>query len=93
MSDDFFTVGPFKNSKKRIKKFNSHLYFNAYYNKALVNILDLEEERDLALVIGDNATAKELDQKIKTYEVMMALAGSLTLSASIDNGDDIINYD
>jgi hypothetical protein len=33
MSDDFFTVGPFKDSKKRIKKFNSYLYFNAYLIK------------------------------------------------------------
>jgi hypothetical protein len=93
MSDDFFTVGPFKDSKKRIKKFNSYLYFNAYYNKTLVNILDLEEERDLALAIGDNATAIELDQKIKTYETMMVLASSLTLSASIATGDNIISYD
>jgi hypothetical protein len=47
----------------------------------------------LALAIGDNATAIELDQKIKTYETMMVLASSLTLSASIATGDNIISYD
>ena len=61
MIDDFFTVGPFKDSKKRIKKFSSSFYFNAYYNKTLVNILDLEEERNLVLAIGDNLSARQLD--------------------------------
>jgi hypothetical protein len=93
MKDNFFTVGPFMESKENIKSFSRYLYFNIYYNKTLVKLLDLEEERDLAFVIKDNKRALELEQQIITYETMMLLAGSLTLSSSIDAGEHIIHYD
>ena len=92
MSDDFFTVGPFKDAEKRINNFSRYLYFNAYYNKTLVKLLDLEEERDLAIAIDDYQRAEKLKHTIITHETMMVLAGSLTLSSSVDSDEQII-YD
>ena len=92
MSDDFFTVGPFKDSEKRINNFSKYLYFNVYYNRTLVKLLELEEERGLAIVIDDHQRAEELKHTIVTYEAMMHLAGNLALSSSFDSDEQII-YD
>ena len=93
MKDSFFNVGPFKESEERTKSFSRYLYFNIYYNKTLSQLLELEEERELAKIIEDFERVDELKQKIITYETMMLLAGSLTLSSSIDAGEHIIHYD
>ena len=93
MSDNFFTVGPFNNCEKKIKDFSRYLYFNIYYNKTLSQLMVLEEERELAKVIEDFDRVDDLKQQISTYETMMLLAGALTLSSSIDAGENIINYD
>tara|TARA_A100001515_G_C4553596_1_gene204267 strand:- start:382 stop:663 length:282 start_codon:yes stop_codon:yes gene_type:complete len=93
MSDKFFTVGPFKDCEKKTEDFGRHLYFNIYYNKTLSKLLDLEEERELARVIDDFERVDQLKEKIITYETMMLLAGSLTLSSSIETGEHIIDYD
>jgi hypothetical protein len=93
MKGSFFNVGPFKDSEERTKSFSRYLYFNIYYNKTLSQLLELEEERELAKIIDDFERVNELKQKIITYETMMLLAGSLTLSSSIDAGEHIIHYD
>jgi|TARA_R110002020_G_scaffold467642_1_gene691340 hypothetical protein len=93
MIEGFFTVGPFKDSQKRIRKFGSYLYFNTYYNKTLVKLLDLEEERSLAIIIDDIDKVEELNQKIMTYETMMLMVSSYALSESIDSPENNIIYD
>ena len=93
MNNKFFTVGPFKESEDRAGNFSKYLYFNIYYNKTLSQLLELEEERELARIIDDFERVDELKTKIITYETMMLLAGSLTLSSSIDAGENIIHYD
>jgi hypothetical protein len=93
MNDNFFTVGPFKNSERRVRDFSKYLYPNIYYNKTLSQLLDLEEERELAKTIQDFDRVEALKEKIVTYETMMVIAGALTLSSSIDAGEHIIHYD
>ena len=55
--------------------------------------LNEKEIAELAKIIEDFERVDELKQKIITYETMMLLAGSLTLSSSIDAGEHIIHYD
>jgi hypothetical protein len=93
MKGSFFSVGPFKDSEERTRSFSRYLYFNVYYNKTLSQLLELEEEQELARIIEDFERVDELKTKIVTYETMMLLAGSLTLSSSIDAGEHIIHYD
>jgi|TARA_R110002012_G_scaffold95196_1_gene230207 hypothetical protein len=92
MNDDFFTVGPFKGVEKRVNSFSKYLYFNVYYNKTLVKVLELEEERELAVAIDDKERATALKDQIITYETMMLIAGNLSLSSSVDPDEPLI-YD
>ena len=84
MSDNFFTVGPFKNSKKRIERFGRYMYYNIYYNKTLVKLLELEDEKSLAIKNDDKEKADEIKRQITVYETMIVLAGSMAAPGFTD---------
>ena len=93
MSDNFFTVGPFKNSKKRIERFGRYMYYNIYYNKTLVKLLELEDEKNLAIKNDDKEKADEIKRQITVYETMIVLAGSMAASGSNDPLAEDVVYD
>tara|TARA_R100001509_G_C4771447_1_gene183159 strand:- start:341 stop:622 length:282 start_codon:yes stop_codon:yes gene_type:complete len=93
MSDNFFTVGPFKESKKRVEGFSRYMYYNIYYNKTLVKLLELEDEKNLAIKNDDKEKTDEIKQQIMVYETMILLAGSMTSSGSANSLTEDATYD
>ncbi len=69
------------------------MYYNIYYKKTLVNLLELEDEKSLAIKNDHKEKADEIKRQIMVYETMIMLAGTMVASGSINPPSEDVVYD
>ena len=72
--NDFFSVGPFKETRDVLADFAFGIFYMQCFNDTLDEISKLEEEYEDALLIEDEITMAAKKKAIEYYEGMIMMA-------------------